>query len=201
MADFPTAIPDFRTIANKAGQTYDPDKQTTLFTEDLQQLRDEITAIDTAFEGSGHFFDDDVTVTEFFGGAVDLGTGGSCRVDAVKQWQFIYLRISIIFGTDMDIGALPLTILESDLPIDIPDFGAQVAMPGNFGALFKADNTNQMYAPLLNNVTGFGNGLLFFSQYGTSFLDYLLGSAADVPPVAGDGYTGTIIVPSYDLEI
>jgi len=195
MADFPNSIPTFRTIQNKPGQTYDPDKRTTLFTEDVQQIRDEVTAIDTAFEGSGHVFDDDVTVTEFFGTAVDLGTGGSCRVDAVTQWQMIYLRIQIVFGEDLDLGTQPISIKGADLPITIPDYGVQNAFPGNFGALSKADGTVQMFAPTINNVAGFGQCIIFFNQGAGVYLDFLAGPSNPIPPLAGDIYWATIIAP------
>lgn len=200
MADFPDAVPTFRTIANKPNQAYNPDLQTTIFKEDIQQLRDEITAIDTAFMGSGHVFDDDVTVTEFFGSPVDLGTGGFCRVDAVKQWQFIWLRINIVFGADLDIGSLPLSIAGSDLPIELPVFPAQIAFPGNFGALNKADNALQMFAPAYNNVPPVGPVILFFKEYGAAFTDYLMGSGSTPAPEAGDQYWGTIMVPDIEFE-
>jgi len=60
-----------------------------------------------------HSVDTNVTVTEFFGSAVDLGTGGFCRVDALENNEMIRLRIQITFGTSMSIGSLPLTILAS----------------------------------------------------------------------------------------
>lgn len=146
-----------------------------------------------------YVYDTDVTVTEFFGSAVDLGTGGYCRVDAKETEDFIWLRIYIKFGTSMSIGSLPLTILASDLPVTVPDYGAQVPMPGNFGALSIPPNENQMYAPALNNVGGFGNCILFFSEYGASFMDYLMGSGAPNAPAEGSDYFGTIMIPKMTM--
>lgn len=148
---------------------------------------------------SAYAYDTDVTVTEFFGSAVDLGTGGACRVDAKVNNDFIWLRISIIFGTSMSIGTMPLTIKTSDLPVTIPDYGDNTPMPGNFGALAKADNSVKMYAPTLNNIGGFGNCIIFFNESGAAFTDYLMGSSSSVPPVAGDKYQGTIFIPKMTM--
>jgi hypothetical protein len=139
-----------------------------------------------------HYVDTNVTVTEFFGSAVNLGTGGSCRVDALEDSERIRLRIQITFGTSMSIGSLPLTILASDMPVTIPDFGDQVAQPGNFGAMSTSGGGNQMFAPALNNISGHGNCILFFNEYGAAFTDFLLGSATAHPPVAGSVLFSTI---------
>jgi len=139
-----------------------------------------------------HAVDTNVTVTEFFGSAVNLGTGGSCQVDALEDSERIRLRIQITFGTSMSIGSLPLTILASDLPVTIPDFGVQVPQPGNFGAMSTSGGGNQMFAPALNNISGHGNCILFFNEYGASFTDFLLGSATAHPPVAGSVLFSTI---------
>lgn len=144
-------------------------------------------------------YDTSVTVTEFFGTAVNLGTGGSCRVDAKVDDDWIWLRINIVFGTSISIGTLPLTILASDMPVTIPDFGANVPMPGNFGSLLIPANANQMYAPALNNVSGFGNCFLFFNEYGAAATDYLMGSASTNGVVDGCSYTGTIFIPKMTM--
>jgi len=146
-----------------------------------------------------YVYDTDVTVTEFFGSAVDLGTGGACRVDVKESDDFVWMRIAIAFGTSMSIGTLPLTIKASDLPVTIPSYADNTPMPGNFGALSKADNSVQMYAPVLNNISGFGNCIIFFNESGAAFTDYLLGSASSVPPVAGDKYNGTIFIPKMTM--
>ena len=139
-----------------------------------------------------HTVDTNVTVTEFFGSAVNLGTGGFCQVDALENNEMIRLRIQITFGTSMSIGSLPLTILASDMPVTIPDFGDQVTQPGNFGAMSTSGGGNQMYAPALNNISGHGNCFLFFSEYGASPTAFLLGSAVAHPPVAGSVLSSTI---------
>lgn len=157
------------------------------------------TEIDTKVSLATYAYDTDVTMTEFFGSAVDLGTGGFCRVDAKETEDFIWLRIYIKFGTSMSLGSLPLTILASDLPVTIPDYGAQVPMPGNFGALSIPPNENQMYAPALNNVGGFGNCILFFSEYGATFMDYLMGAGAPNAPAEGSDYFGTIMIPKMTM--
>jgi len=136
--------------------------------------------------------DTDVTVTEFFGSAVNLGTGGSCRVDALEDSERIRLRIQITFGTSMSIGSLPITILAADMPVTIPDFGDQVPQPGNFGAMSTSGGGNEMWVPTLNNISGHGNSFLFFNAYGASFTDFLLGSAVAHPPVAGSVFFSTI---------
>lgn len=136
--------------------------------------------------------DTDVTVTEFFGSAVNLGTGGSCRVDALEDSERIRLRIQITFGTSMSIGSLPITILAADMPVTIPDFGTQVPQPGNFGAMSTSGGGNEMWVPTLNNISGHGNSFLFFNAYGASFTDFLLGSAVAHPPVAGSVFFSTI---------
>jgi hypothetical protein len=136
--------------------------------------------------------DTDVTVTEFFGSAVNLGTGGSCRVDALEDSERIRLRIQITFGTSMSIGSLPITILAADMPVTIPDFGVQVPQPGNFGAMSTSGGGNEMWVPTLNNISGHGNSFLFFNAYGASFTDFLLGSAVAHPPVAGSVFFSTI---------
>lgn len=198
MADFPDNIFTQRTITNRVGQVYDPAKTTTIYAEDIEKLGDEITAIDTAFEGSGHYTDDDVTVTEFFGSAVNLGTGGYCRVDAILQWQFLYMRIEIVIGTSPSLGSLPLTIMADDLPITVPEYPAGKVMPGNFGALTESSNAVQMFAPALNNITGYGNCLLFFKEAGAAFTDYLLGVNSVATLGAGDAYNGSILIPLFD---
>jgi hypothetical protein len=139
-----------------------------------------------------HYVDTNVTVTEFFGSAVNLGTGGFCKVDALEDNEKIRLRIQITFGTSMSIGTLPLTILASDMPVTIPDFGDQVPQPGNFGAMSTSGGGNQMFAPVLNNISGHGNCILFFNEYGAAFTDFLLGSATAHPPVAGSVLFSTI---------
>ena len=139
-----------------------------------------------------HSVDSNVTVTEFFGSAVNLGTGGFCKVDALEDNEKIRLRIQITFGTSMSIGTLPLTILASDMPVTIPDFGDQVPQPGNFGAMSTSGGGNQMFAPVLNNISGHGNCILFFNEYGASFTDFLLGSATAHPPAAGSVLFSTI---------
>lgn len=144
-------------------------------------------------------YNTNVTVTEFFGSSVNLGTGGSCRVDALEDENFIYLRIAIIFGTSISIGSLPLTILTSDLPVTVPTYATNVAIPGNFGSLSIPANENQMFAPAMNNITGFGNCLLFFNQYGTTFTDYLMGSASSPGVVDGCSYTGSIFIPKMTM--
>lgn len=144
-------------------------------------------------------YDTNVTVTEFFGSAVNLGTGGGCRVDAKENEDFIWLRIAMVFGSGMSIGTLPLSILASDMPVTIPDYGTGVAMPGNFGALSTSGGGNQMYVPALNNVGGFGNCFLFFNEYGTTFTDFLMGSAAAHPPVVGSNYFATILIPKMTM--
>jgi hypothetical protein len=136
--------------------------------------------------------DTDVTVTEFFGSAVNLGTGGFCRVDALEDSERIRLRIQITFGTSMSIGSLPITIMASDMPVTIPDFGDQTPQPGNFGAMSTSGGGNEMYVPTLNNISGHGNCFLFFNAYGASFTDFLLGSAVAHPPVAGSVFFSTI---------
>jgi len=136
--------------------------------------------------------DTDVTVTELFGSAVNLGTGGSCRVDALEDSERIRLRIQITFGTSMSIGSLPITILAADMPVTIPDFGDQVPQPGNFGAMSTSGGGNEMWVPTLNNISGHGNSFLFFNAYGASFTDFLLGSAVAHPPVAGSVFFSTI---------
>lgn len=136
--------------------------------------------------------DTDVTVTEFFGSAVNLGTGGSCRVDALEDSERIRLRIQITFGTSMSIGSLPITILAADMPVTIPDFGDQVPQPGNFGAMSTSGGGNEMWVPALNNISGHGNSFIFFNAYGASFTDFLLGSAVAHPPVAGSVFFSTI---------
>lgn len=50
MADFPDDVFALRDIENKPNMTYDPDKKTTLFVEDLQALGNEITAIEEFLE-------------------------------------------------------------------------------------------------------------------------------------------------------
>lgn len=47
MADYPATIATFRTIENLPTQPYNVDNKTTLYTEDIQRLRDEIIAIET----------------------------------------------------------------------------------------------------------------------------------------------------------
>lgn len=136
--------------------------------------------------------DTDVTVTEFFGSAVNLGTGGSCRVDALEDSERIRLRIQITFGTSMSIGSLPITILAADMPVTIPDFGVLVPQPGNFGAMSTSGGGNEMWVPTLNNISGHGNSFLFFNAYGASYTDFLLGSAVAHPPVAGSVFFSTI---------
>lgn len=146
-----------------------------------------------------YYYDTDVTVTEFFGSAVDLGSGGNCRIDALEDENFIWLRIEINVGTSSSLGTLPLTILDSDLPVTIPTYAANVAMPGNFGSLSIPANENQMFAPALNNITGFGNCLLFFNQYGATFTDYLMGASSSPAVVDGCKYTGSILIPKMTM--
>lgn len=153
----------------------------------------------TAKPKSLYYYDTDVTVTEFFGSAVDLGTGGNCRIDAIETDDFIYLRIEINVGTSPSLGSLPLTILTSDLPVTVPTYAANYAIPGNFGSLSIPANQNQMFAPAMNNITGFGNCLLFFNQYGAAFTDYLMGASSSPAVVAGCKYTGSIFIPKMTV--
>lgn len=195
MPSFPDSIFTQRELQNLPGISYDVDKKTAIFAEDLQALGDEITALETFFDDTGYYFDDDVTVTEFFGSAVDLGTGGSCRVDMQVTGQFIWTRINIKIGASPDLGSLPLVILTDNLPFAIPTFEGQEAMPGNFGALTQADNAVQMFAPVVNNITGYDQCILFFKESGATFTDYLFG-VSSVPTLGeGDSYTATILIP------
>lgn len=195
MADFPASIFEQREIQNLPGITYDGSKKTAIFADDIQALGDEITALETFFDSTGYYFDNDVTVTEFFTGPVDLGTGGSCRVDMQVTGQFIWTRIKITIGTSPSLGSLPLVIMTDDLPFEIPTFEAQEAIPGNFGALTQASNAVQMFAPTVNNITGFGQCILFFKQNGAAFTDYLFGVNSVATLGAGDTYTGSIFIP------
>lgn len=166
---------------------------------DIEGTLSDQTDLQNALDGT-HTIDADVTVTEFFGSAVNLGTGGSCRIDTIEQGSLIYVRIAIKFGTSPSLGTLPLVIKASDFPITLPEYAEQTAMPGSFGALSKTTNVNQMYAPAMNNIGGFGNCILFFSQYGASFTEYLMGSSATIPPEAGDNYFGAMIIPVMDMD-
>lgn len=47
MAQYPNEIASFRDIENIPGQTYDENKKTTLYTEDIQAMRDEIIEIES----------------------------------------------------------------------------------------------------------------------------------------------------------
>ena len=51
MADFPDTIFTQRELENLPGIEYDADKKKVIFAEDLQALGDEITAIETVFNG------------------------------------------------------------------------------------------------------------------------------------------------------
>lgn len=46
MADYPTTVSTFRTKANIPGQTFDPDKQTTVYMEDFSDLEQELVAVE-----------------------------------------------------------------------------------------------------------------------------------------------------------
>lgn len=146
-----------------------------------------------------YYYDTDVTVTEFFGSAVDLGTGGYCRVDAHETINYIWLRIEINVGTSPSLGTLPMTILTDDLPLTVPTYAANMAMPGNFGSLSIPANENQMFAPAMNNISGFGNCIVFFNQYGATFTDYLMGPSSSPAVVAGCKYTGSILIPKWTM--
>lgn len=71
MADFPTSIFSQRTLTNAPGQTFDPTKTTRLYAEDIQQLGDEVTAIETILGENPQ--GDYSTVSERIAAA---GTGG-----------------------------------------------------------------------------------------------------------------------------
>lgn len=148
---------------------------------------------------SKYYYDTDVTVTEFFGSAVDLGTGGNCRIDAIETDDFIYLRIEINVGTSASLGSLPMTIKTSDLPLTVPTYDANYAIPGNFGSLSIPANENQMFAPAMNNISGFGNCIVFFNQYGAAFTDYLMGASSSPAVVDGCKYTGSMFIPKMTV--
>lgn len=199
MADFPNDVYELRDLENIPGQEFDADKKTVVYAEDIAGLGAEITAIEDHFQYTGHYYDTDVPVTEFFGSAVNLGTGGFCRIDMLVQGLFIYIRIEIAIGTSPSLGTLPLVIKSSDLPYTLPTFTALKPVIGAFGGVSEASGSFQMYAPALNNITGYEQGLLFFKESGAVFTDYLLGTASLATLGAGDTYNGAIIVPSFNI--
>lgn len=199
MADFPDTVFNLRDIENLPGITYDADNKKALFAEDLQNIAAEISAIEEHFQYTGHYYDTDVPVTEFFGSAINLGTGGYCRIDILPQGLFIYIRIEIVIGTSPSLGTLPFVIKSSDLPYALPTFTAQKPVIGAFGGVSESGGSFQMYAPALNNITGYGQGLLFFKESGAAFTDYLLGTSSLATLGAGDSYNGMIIVPSFNI--
>lgn len=199
MADFPNDVFELREIENLPGIVYDSAKKRALFAEDLQNIANEITAIETWFQNTGYYSDDDVTVTEFFGSALDLGTGGNCRVDMLVQGQLCYIRFEINIGSDPDLGTAPITIKTSDLPFALPTFDTQKAFPGSFGGVTHANNSFQMFAPAVNNISGFGQCVLFFKQSGAIYTDFLLGTQSDTILGAGDHYNGTMVLPLTNI--
>lgn len=199
MADFPDTVFNLRDIENLPGITYDATNKKALYAEDLQNIAAEITAIEDHFQYTGHYYDTDVPVTEFFGSAVNLGSGGYCRIDMLVQGLFIYIRIEIAIGTSPSLGTLPLVIKSADLPYTLPTFTAQKPVIGAFGGVTEASGSFQMFAPALNNITGYGQGLLFFKESGSSFTNYLLGTSGLATLGAGDSYNGMIIVPSFNI--
>lgn len=199
MADFPDTIFTQRELENLPGIEYDADKKKVIFAEDLQALGDEITAIETVFNGLGHYYDTNVPVREFFTGDIDLGTGGSCRVDMLVQGLLIFIKIEITIGTSPDLGSLPMVIKTDDLPYELPTYTAQKAIVGSFGGVSEASGAFQMFAPAINNITGYGQCILFFKEQGAAFTDYLLGTASLATLGAGDVYNGVIIVPSTNI--
>lgn len=199
MADFPDNVYELRDIENLPGLTYDVDKKNAIFAEDIQGIADEVTAIETFFQGAGYSVDDDVTVTEFFGSAVDLGTGGKCRVVMIDQGLYWVMYINIIIGASPSLGTLPLVILTDDLPVEIPTFSTGQTVPGSFGALSQASNAVQMFAPACNNIGGYQQCILFFKESGASYLDYLMGVSC-VPTLGEDDfYSGSIIIPKTNI--
>lgn len=78
MADYPNSVYSPRTLANKSGVVYDPDKSTVVFAEDISKLNDEVVALETFFRfpttlpdspvvGSAYFTPDDFTLHIYTG--------------------------------------------------------------------------------------------------------------------------------------
>jgi len=200
MADFPTSVFALREILNRVGQTYDSNHKTTIYAEDLQALGDEITALETFFRNPRYAVDDDVSVYEFTGAEIDLGTGGYCSVVQYICGEMCRTRVEIQIGTSPSLGTYPLVLHADELPIPIVTQPAGWTEPGNFGALNLADGSLKMFAPAYNNITGYGELILFFAHAGTAFTNFLLGTGAVPGLGAGDNYFGTFdtFMTNYD---
>ena len=108
MSNYPGTIDSFRTIENIPGQTYDVDKTTTVYAEDLEQRADAIIAIEET-----------------------LGTDPQGSYDTVKQrLDAIPGEITAIMAVIYPVGSVYINATDSTNPNTLFGFGTWVA----FGA-------------------------------------------------------------------
>lgn len=138
MADFPGSIFSQRELLNIPGMTYDVDKKTTVYAEDLTKLGDETTAIENYLQNSSPVYEDLPLKYIFYGTDVDLGTNGQSKIVWSKERNMVYYQIYIYADSDCSIDASPVgSPFTENMPLGI-DLATNLVTPG--GKLFLADD-------------------------------------------------------------
>ncbi len=87
MSRFPSTIFEQREIKNIPGMTYDPDKKTTVYAEDLTKLGDEITAIEEYLENTvGGVWEETTGGIKYMSGKVGINNAApAAQLDIVSS--------------------------------------------------------------------------------------------------------------------
>lgn len=102
MADFPATIFEQREMNNIPGMTYDPDKKTTIYMEDLKNLGDEVTAIETYLSPVKEQTINIPVLNLYTGSPIDLGDGGDCKCRWQRVGNMINASIELVLGSDYE---------------------------------------------------------------------------------------------------
>lgn len=117
MADFPATIFEQREMNNIPGMTYDPEKKTTIYMEDLKNLGDEVTAIETYLSPVKETTVDIPVLNLFAGTPLYLGEGGECKCRFMRIGNLVQASIQLVLGEDYeDFEGVFCMLLEGILP-------------------------------------------------------------------------------------
>lgn len=186
MADFPDSVFTLRDIQNIPQMTYDPDKKTTIYAEDLQNLGDEITAIEEFLEpAKSHEFHPTV-INLFTGTPINLGDGGDCTIRWQRVGDFINASMSLYFGAGHDeFEGVIAPVLEGQMPPI--SYVGNASLAGGGAGLIENSPLNKSYNVIFGVTAAFGT-LLLFGAFGGDVSDggQLVGNS--LPVSIGEGY-------------
>lgn len=129
--------------------------------------------------------DTSVTISDLFGGTINLGTGGTITLRWNRVGRIIDGTLVIIVGTSPSLGTGPWNISASELPATPYNWGiATGAEIGGFGG--QSGNGNLELAAMIFADLGGGTAVgVFFCPPGDGTLGNLMSFNTPVPILAG----------------